>query len=175
MGRDFDARVTHPKNKSGDGDKTATEDVTVAEHKVGSTGGSFEDSVEIATTLFFLGPVLLAVAPVYLLSGGASSDDELAFEDSTASERAESQRAASQKFASQRAARQRAQSFVGELHPGTTTSDDMLSLMGPPEFTRTWVGGQVWVYDFPKISIGTADGIVMWKEIGRVLKYLPTE
>jgi hypothetical protein len=145
LGRDFDARATHHRDKIDAGNRASP------------TGG---DSIEIIATLFFLGPVLLAVAPIYMLSGGAASDDKSASKDRAASETVERERADSE-----RAERQRTHSFVGKLHPGSTTSDDILSLMGPPEFTWPWKGGKVWAYDIPKIYIGTADGIVVWKEI----------
>jgi hypothetical protein len=57
---------------------------------------------------------------------------------------------------------------LGVLHPGTATEEDLQRLMGPPEHRSPWEHGNIWYYKQYTIQFGTSDGIVMWKESGRI-------
>lgn len=107
---------------------------------IDNEGMDASEVIEAATYL----PMAAIAAPIYvayLLAGGGERDE--------------------------RHARQLAEA-VSELHPGTATEDDLQRLMGPPERQIPWESGNMWYYNLYTILFGTADGIVMWKESGRV-------
>lgn len=101
------------------------------------------DTAEVieAATYFPMAAIAAPVYGAYLLAGGRERD-----------ERHERQ----------------LEEALGELHPGTATEDDLQHLMGPPEHQSPWERGNIWYYKQYTIQFGTSDGIVMWKELGRI-------
>jgi hypothetical protein len=65
-------------------------------------------------------------------------------------------------------AKAQADQKFGLVQVGTTTSDELPELVGRPERRSTWASGEVWVYIHPSAFIGVHDGVVVWKEVGRV-------
>lgn len=153
--RDFDARLAHSgvrfKQDYHPGQTLSGEDVA--------------HGIEIATymPLAVIGLAAYVVSP---LLGTGENDKSDVKDDSTARDYKAERRKAKAERKKAEAARHKAKSNIGKVLAGVTTSDDLLSLMGPAEWTYSWVGGDVWVYDSANILIGAADGIVVWKEIG---------
>ncbi len=89
-------------------------------------------------------PLAAIAAPIYgayWLSGGTARDRERA--------------------------RQRAES-VRSLRPGLATGEDVESVLGTPENRLAWETGSLWIYDRYSNLFGIADGVVAWKETGRI-------
>jgi hypothetical protein len=64
-------------------------------------------------------------------------------------------------------AKQRAESLES-LRPGVATQQDVDAMLGSPENRFGWETGSLWVYDRYTILFGIADGVVAWKETGRI-------
>lgn len=89
-------------------------------------------------------PLAVIAAPIYgayWLSGGTARDKERA--------------------------KQRAESVTG-LRPGVATEEDVEGVLGSPETRRPWETGSLWIYDRYTVLFATVDGIVAWKETGRI-------
>jgi hypothetical protein len=111
--------------------------------RVTHNGAMSSDGTDAIEAIAHL-PMAAIAAPVYgvyVLAGGSKRDNRAAIQTAEA---------------------------LGRLLPGTATEADLKRLLGSPERRSSWVGGEVWIYIHPTIFIGTAAGIVMWKESGRV-------
>lgn len=62
----------------------------------------------------------------------------------------------------------RATEALGKVVPGTTSEGELLRLLGNPQRKSARAGGEVWVYVTPPAFVGTAGGMVQWKEAGRL-------